>query len=84
MTTPHALDWKPLLSPLPAHGLEWLLLIPMVLFLCIAYKAIRSEHMDRFWRHTLQMSGVVLLGLTALAAAGWVLVELLAMLPVSG
>ncbi len=69
---------------MPAHGFEWLLLIPIVVFLCIAYKAIRSEHMDRFWRHTFQMAGVVVVGLGGLALVGWVVVELLAMLPASG
>lgn len=79
-----ATPWKPFLAPMPAHGYEWLLLIPIVLFLCIAYKAVRSEHMDRFWRSTLQMAGVVVVGLGAMAVAGWVVVELLAMLPASG
>ena len=76
--------WQPLLSPLPAHGYEWLLLIPIVVFLCIAYKAVRCEHMERFWRNTFQMAGVMVVGLGVLAAAGWVVVELLAMLPAIG
>lgn len=77
-------SWQPLLSPLPAHGYEWALLIPIVVFLCIAYKAVRCEHMDRFWKNTFQMVAVVITGLIMLAATGWVVVELLAMLPASG
>lgn len=76
--------WRPLLSPMPAHGWEWLLLVPVVFFLCVAYKAVRCERLDRFWRSTLQMSGVVVVGLGVLAALGWVVVELLSMLPASG
>jgi uncharacterized membrane protein YwzB len=84
VSAPGSTGWQPLLSPLPAHGYEWLLLIPIVVFLCIAYKAIRCEHMDRFWKNTFQMVAVVIAGLIMLAAAGWVVVELLAMLPASG
>lgn len=84
MSATFASGWTPLLSPMPAHGYEWLLLVPIVVFLCVAYKAVRCEHMDRFWRSTFQMAGVVAVGLSALAAAGWVVVELLAMLPASG
>lgn len=76
--------WRPLLSPLPAHGWEWLLLAPIVFFLCVAYKSVRCERMDRFWRSTLQMAGVMTVGLGALAVLGWVVVELLGMLPASG
>lgn len=83
MNPAQAPGWSPLLTPMPAHGYEWLLLVAMALFLSIAYKAVRCEHMDRFWRNTLQMTAAVVIGLGALAALGWVLVELLAMLPAS-
>ena len=76
--------WRPFLSPMPAHGYEWLLLIPISCFLAIAYKAVRCEHMDRFWRNTAQMVLIICGGLVLLATVGWGLVELLAMLPQSG
>ena len=76
--------WHVFLSPMPAHGYEWLLLVPILCFIAIAYKAIRCEHMDRFWKNTAQTVLVLAGGLALLAAIGWGLVELLAMLPQSG
>jgi len=76
--------WHVFLSPMPAHGYEWLLLIPILCFTAIAYKAIRCEHMERFWKNCAQMVAVLAGGLILLAAIGWGLVEILAMLPGSG
>lgn len=84
MTAALAQTWHVFLSPMPAHGYEWLLLVPIVCFTSIAYKAVRCEHMDRVWKNAAQMALVVAGGLILLAAIGWGVVELLAMLPASG
>ena len=84
MTAALAHTWHVFLSPMPAHGYEWLLLVPIVCFTSIAYKAVRCEHMDRVWKNAAQMAVVVAGGLILLAAIGWGVVELLAMLPASG
>ena len=83
MTTTLAL-WRPLLEPLPAYGYEWLLLIPVVVLMVIAYNAIRCEDMTRYWRSVAQMAAGLLLGLALLAGASWAMVALLEMLPQSG
>lgn len=77
-------QWRIFLEPMPAHGYEWLLLIPMVVFLSIAYKAVRCEKMERYWKSSAMMTGVVVGTLVLMTLVGWGLVELLAMLPASG
>ena len=76
--------WRPLLDPMPAYGSEWLLLIPLIVLMVIAYKAVRCEDMTRYWRSVLQMSAGLILGLALLAGVSWAMVALLEMLPQSG
>lgn len=77
-------QWRVFMEPMPAHGYEWLLLVPMVLLLSLAYKAVRCEDMERYWKSSAIMSLVVIGVLILLTFVGWGLVELMAMLPASG
>ncbi|GAB5497500.1 MAG: hypothetical protein Phyf2KO_25800 [Phycisphaerales bacterium] len=77
-------QWRVFMEPMPAHGYEWLLLVPMVVLLSLAYKAVRCEKMERYWKSSALMSLVVIGALAVLTFVGWGLVELMAMLPASG
>lgn len=69
------LAYRPLLDPLPVHGFEWALL-PMIAFLmAMAYRGVRSEHMDRYWRGVFKVAGVIVLVMAAASAGSWVLIE---------
>lgn len=74
LTTP--LAWRPLLDPAPLHGLWWTLLFPLALGISVAYKAVSLPTMDRYWRDVFKMTAQIIVGLSALAAAFYLFVEL--------
>ncbi len=76
-------SWRVFLEPMPAHGYEWLLLIPITLLLSIAYKGVRCEKMERYWKAVFMMTGGILVALVLMTLVGWGVVELLGMLPES-
>lgn len=54
----HALlAYRPFLEPLPLPpGAWWLTIIPMALFISIAYKAVRRNSLNGFWKSTTIMA----------------------------
>lgn len=75
---PLILAWRPFLDPLDLHRVWFLLLAPLALGVALAYKAVRARDMNRYGREvglmTFQIIGLMIL----LAAASFVIVELIA------
>ncbi|MGP1273610.1 MAG: hypothetical protein ACTS22_09785 [Phycisphaerales bacterium] len=67
--------YRPLLDPLPLAGYEWALLPAIAFLLSMAYRGVRSEHMDRYWRGVCKVTGVILLVMVAASAGSWALIE---------
>lgn len=69
------LAWKPFLQPLPVDDYWLLLLGPLVVAICLVYKAIKVENLDQLPRQTLNLT-LQFVALMAIAAAVlWVLSE---------
>lgn len=70
------LAYRPVLDPLPIHGWEWAVLPAIAFLLAMAYKAVRTERPDRYWRETTILAGGIVTGMALLSAASWVFVEI--------
>ncbi|MBM4007676.1 MAG: hypothetical protein FJ292_09000 [Planctomycetes bacterium] len=70
------LAWIPLVDPLPG-GIHWwwAWVVPMVIGVSVTWKAIRLHSLDRYWPEVFRMSGQLLVGMAALAAALMLLVR---------
>ncbi len=64
------------IDPLDVHSLWWLTLLPIALFISMAYKAIRLPTMDRYWPQVASMAVQIVLAMIGLAAACYVIIEL--------
>lgn len=71
----HSLAWTPFLEPIDLHQLWWLTLIPLALFVSMAYKAVRLPDLDEYWRAVAIMTTQIVLAMIALAAALHILIE---------
>jgi len=71
------LAFTPLLDPLDIHESWWITLVTLALGISIAYKAIRLPDLSRFWRGVLIMTTQITLGMVALSAAVYIVVELI-------
>lgn len=71
------LGYTPFLQPLDVHDQWWFLLLPMALFISMAYKGVRMRDLSAraYWRAVLVMCGQIVLALVALAIGLWVFVE---------
>ncbi len=70
------LAYRPFLDPITALNRVWyLLLFPMALGIAVAYKAVRVHDMKMYWRQVLTMTVQISLGMMALGAASYVLVQ---------
>lgn len=67
--------YRPFIDPLNLHNWWWALIVPLALGVSVAYKAVRLPNLDRYWREVGVMTLQVLLGMAALAAALWLLIE---------
>jgi len=78
------LAWIPFVSPLPAPGpWWWLLLCPLVLGISMSWKAVRLTDFDRYWSSVIGMTLQILLGMAGLTAALLLLVRfVIPLLPV--
>lgn len=65
----------PFLDPSQAHDTWYLMIIPMVIFVAIGYKAVRTKDMDGYWREVLVFVLQVLGGMVALALVFMVVVN---------
>ncbi|TVQ81420.1 MAG: hypothetical protein EA380_01825 [Phycisphaeraceae bacterium] len=72
---PTLIAWRPFLDPLDLHTLWWLTLIPMALFVAMAYKAVRLPELDDYWRSVAVMTAQIVLAMIALAAALHLIIE---------
>lgn len=72
-----ALAYRPLLDPLPIHGWEWLALPAIAVLMAMAYRGVRTEHMDRYWSGVLRVAGIIVLVIAGLSAASWVVIEIM-------
>jgi hypothetical protein len=76
--------WIPFLEPMhSAHHWWYLLMVPLAFGVSMIYKAVRMQHLDRYWRHVVIMTVQIIAGLIGLALALGVLVEwLIPLIPV--
>lgn len=65
------------LEPLPIQDQWWLTLIPLALFVSIAYKAVRVRTFRGFWAQVLIMTLQIIVAMIALAVAIYLFVELI-------
>jgi hypothetical protein len=72
------LAYRPFLDPLDVHNHWYLLIIPMALFLSLAYKAVRLPDLRDLPRQTLIMTLQVVFGMIALGLAAYLFVQHLA------
>jgi len=71
------LAYIPFLYPMQLfHDWWYLLLLPLSVGISIAYKAMRLETLDDFWRHVAVMTVQIILGMIGLAVALTILVQL--------
>lgn len=69
------LAYRPFIDPLDLHDAWFVLLLPLAFFVAIAYKAVRVEDMARFWPAALWMAAQIVVGMIALGAAFFVVIE---------
>jgi hypothetical protein len=72
------LAYRPFLDPLELHAYWYLLLLPMALFLSLAYKAVRVEDLRDLPKQVLAMSAQIVLGMVALGFATYLFVQYVA------
>ncbi len=68
--------YRPVLDPLPIHGVEWAVLPAIAFLLAMAYKAVRTERPDRYWKETVLFAGFVVVAMVTLSLASWLLIEI--------
>jgi hypothetical protein len=72
---PSLLAWRPFIDPLDAHGTWYLLLLPLVFFISMVWKAVRLPSLENYWRQVLMMTAQGIVGLVALALTSYLLVQ---------
>jgi hypothetical protein len=65
------------IDPIQAHDAWYLMIVPMVIFIAIGYKAVRVKHIEDYWREVLVFVLQVLGGMAALTVAFMVVVNVL-------
>ncbi|HVZ93930.1 MAG TPA: hypothetical protein VG797_05420 [Phycisphaerales bacterium] len=68
-------SYRPFLDPLDLHDRWWLTLLPLALGIALAYKAVRVRTFDDYFKQVLTMTGMIILGMVASAAALYVFVQ---------
>ncbi len=63
------------IDPLQAHDAWYLMIVPMVVFIAVGYKAVRTRNMDNYWREVLVFVIQVLGGMGLLALAFMVVIN---------
>jgi hypothetical protein len=69
------LAYRPFLDPLNMQRTWFFLLLPMALFISIAYKAVRVVDMQDYWRQVLVMTMQLVLAIVGLGAALFFVVQ---------
>lgn len=70
----HLLAWRPFLDPLDLHEQWFLLLLPLALGISVAYKAVRLQTMEAYWRQVAMMTIQIVGGIVLLAIAAYVVI----------
>lgn len=77
MTGLPLIAWIPFLEPVRGIGNAWWLLsVPLIVGISVAYKSIRAASVERFWRQVAWFSLRVMLIMVALTVALFVLVRI--------
>lgn len=70
--------WIPFLEPIRGIGNAWwLLAVPLIAGISVAYKAVRAPHVERFWGQVAWFSVRITLIMIALAVGLFVLVRVI-------
>ena len=70
--------WIPFLSPAPATSRWWwLLMVPMSILICMAWKAVRQDDMRGYWGDVTRMSAQVILAMVGMFVALAAIVQFL-------
>jgi len=69
------LAYRPFLDPVDIHRLWYFLLIPLAVFVALAYKAVRLPDLRDLPRQVAVMTAQIVLGIAALGVAGYLVVE---------
>ena len=69
------LAYTPFIDPLNIHRFWFLLIIPMGLFISLAYKSVRLPDLRDLPKQVLVMTVQITLGMIALGAAAYLLVQ---------
>lgn len=65
------------IDPVQAHDAWYLMIVPMVIFIAVGYKAVRTRNMANYWREVLVFIIQVLGGMALLTLAFMILVNFL-------
>lgn len=76
ITLADAGPWRPFIDPINAHSFWYLLLVPISFFIAVAYKAVRVKTLTGYWTAVAVMTVQIILGMIALAAAFYIIVQL--------
>jgi hypothetical protein len=78
-TQPH--PYRPFLDPISLavpqlHDWWWLTLIPIALFVSMAYKGVRLQTLEQYWKQVIVMMLQIILAMIGLAIGLYLLIEL--------
>lgn len=65
------------IDPIQAHDAWYLMIVPMVIFIAIGYKAVRVRHMKDYWREVLSFTLQVLVAMGLITVGFMVLINVL-------
>ncbi len=65
------------IDPIQAHDAWYLMIVPMVIFIAIGYKAVRVKHMKDYWREVLVFTLQVLVAMGLITVGFMVLINVL-------
>lgn len=65
------------IDPIRAHDQWFLMIVPIVIFIAIGYKAVRTRRMQHYWREVLVFILQVLGGMVLLTIAFMVVINVL-------
>lgn len=68
--------WRPFIDPIDAHEWWFLLLIPLSVFIAIAYKAVRAPDMDKYWREVAVMTVQIVASMILLGIASYIFLQI--------
>ncbi len=70
------LTWRPLLDPMPIDALWLWLSLPLILVICIVYKAVRLHDLSLLWRQSAWLAVQVMAFFGLVAMGVWILAGL--------